>query len=147
MKRTEYGQLLNISAMRTRPRLLFRIFGNITISSNGSTYKASKIRVNKKLKKFQIVKIDPKNNKLEMAVKKGTQKASGLSFTIEPYTVSNSSPVTVKFGKDNSLKAVFVKLKDKNYKCTKSDYDWDAEKKTVNFKGENFKGSYTVTGN
>ena len=122
-------------------------FGDITISCNNTTYKAVKIRANKKLNKFQITAISPKNAKLLKALRNGTKKASGLPYTVVPYTVSNNSPVTVKMGKDNSLKRVSIKLKNKNYKCAKTDYDWSAETKVITFKGTNFKGSYTVSGN
>ncbi len=119
-------------------------FGDITISCNGSIYKATKIKANKKLNKFQITKIDTKNPKLLKALKKGTKKESGLPYTVKPYAVSSNSPVTVKLGKNSSLKKVTIMLKNKKYKCAKSDYDWDAEKKTVNFKGDHFTGSFTV---
>ena len=119
-------------------------FGEITVSYNGSTYKAEKIKVNKKLKKFQITKLSSADKKAQKLLKKLTKKDSGLAFSFSPYNVCDSSEVTAKISKSGELKKVLVKIGGRNYKCKKADYDWDSNAKVITFKGENFAGSYTV---
>ncbi|MCR5526897.1 MAG: leucine-rich repeat domain-containing protein [Lachnospiraceae bacterium] len=122
--------------------------GTITISYNGSTYTAAKIRVNKKLKKFQITKLTPADRKAQKLLKKLTKKDLGLSYSITPYTVSNSSDVKATLNKKGDLRRVAVKINDKYYKCKKSvDYDYDSTTKTITFKGDSYTGSYTVSSN
>lgn len=119
-------------------------FGTITISYNGNTYTAAKVKINKKNKTLQITKISPADKKAQKAIKKLTKGDNALQFKITPYVVSNGSPVTVKMGKSNELKKVTIDINGSKYKCGKDEYSYEPTSKVITFKGENLTGVYTV---
>ena len=120
-------------------------FGTISISCNGNTYTASKIKVNKKLKTFQITKISPADKKVQKELKKATKGSCGLPFTVAPFQVSDNTALKTKFSKSGDLKSVKIQLlSGKYFKCKKTEYSYDRNTKVISFQGENFTGAYTV---
>ena len=119
-------------------------FGTITISYNGKTYTAEKIKVNKKNHKIQIKKITPADKKVQKELKKLTKGDGGLEFTVRAYLVTDGDDVKTKINKKGELKNVSIKLADKYYKCKKDEFSYDSATKTVTFKGNNLSGNYII---
>ncbi len=116
-------------------------FGHITVSHNGAEYKATKIKVNKKKRLIQILKLAGADKATIKAVKKATKGAAGLSFTMNPYYVKNSDTVSIKTKKDGSIKSLKVTINGKAYKAKKSEFSQDSSTGKISFLG-NLAGSY-----
>ena len=119
-------------------------FGTITISYNGQTYTAEKIKINKKNHKIQIKKITPADKKVQKELKKLTKGDGGLDFKVRSYLVSDTDDIKTKINKKGELKSVSIRLGDKYYKCKKDEYSYDAAAKKITFKGNNLSGEYII---
>ncbi|SFK79955.1 Leucine rich repeat-containing protein [Lachnospiraceae bacterium KH1T2] len=119
-------------------------FGTMTVSANGQKYEVSKIKVNKKKKTFQIIKLAGADKAAVKEVKKLTKGAKAVSYEVYAYNVSSNDAVSCKFNKKGELKKVMITLNGKKYKAKKTEYDYTEAAKTVVFKGENLTGSYIV---
>ena len=120
-----------------------KFFGEIKVTYNGSTYTASKIKVNKKKHLIQITGLTGADKDTEKAVKKATKGANGLSFEVNPYYVRDTDAVTPKIKKE-SLKSVKVKINGKDYKAKKGEFSYDPATKVITFSGENLAGRFKV---
>ncbi len=119
-------------------------FGGITISCNSGTYKANKIKVNKKKRLIQITGLEEADKATVKAVKKATKGANGLPFNMNRYFVSDSDTVTVKKKKDGSIKSVEINIYGKKYKPKKNEWSFDSSLNRIDFKGENLAGSHFI---
>ena len=119
-------------------------FGTITVSGNGNTYMASKIKVNKKKNTIQITGLNDADKDVVKNIKKATKGSSGLPFTINPYYVSDAESVVVKMKKNESIGSIKIKINDKDYKCKKKEWDYNKDTKVIAFKGKNLTGTYAV---
>ena len=121
-----------------------KLFGDITVLCNGATYKASKIKVNKKKCLIQITDLMDAEKDVVKAVKKATKGANGLQFKINPYYVKDTDMVTPKYKKDGSLKSVKVKICEKDYKAKKDEWSYDESSRIITFTGSNLNGSHKI---
>ena len=119
-------------------------FGTITISYNGQTYTAGKIKIDKKNHKLQIKNITPADKKVQKELKKLTKGNSGLDFKVRAYVVTDSDDVKAKVNNKGELKNVSVMLAGKYYKCKKDEFDYESASKKISFKGNNLAGDYVI---
>jgi len=117
-------------------------FGGITVSEGDSTYKVTKIKANKKRKRFRITGLEGADRETVKKIKKATKGSNGLPFKCNPYYVRNTDSVKLKFKKNGDLKSVKVLINDKYYKAKKGEWSYDSDKKEVLFTGANLNGSY-----
>ena len=119
-------------------------FGDILVTVNGETYKATKIKVNKKKHRIQITGLDCSDKKIRKAVKKATKGTKGLYFDINPYYVRESDVIKYKFKKGNDLKFLKIMINGKLYKAKKTEYDYSPDTGKVTFYGANLSGECKV---
>ena len=117
-------------------------FGGITVSFNGAEYKATKIKVNKKKHLIQILKLAGANKATNKAIKRATKGSAGLSFTVNPYYVSNSDKVRVKTKKNGSIKSLKVSINGKAYKAKKGEFRFSDDGRYIEFLGNNLGGKW-----
>ena len=96
-------------------------FGDMTVSSGNVSYAVTKVKVNKKNKTIQITGLSGADKATVKAVKNATKGTRGLSFSVNPYYVSDSDSVDVKTKKDGSIKSVKISIGGKDYKAKKSE--------------------------
>ena len=126
-------------------KLTVESFGEKFIISHGNAiYKVKKIKVNKKKKRIQITKLDNAPKDVEKAVKKATKGNKGIPYTQNPYYVKDTDSVKAKFKKNGLLSSVKVTINGKDYKAKKSEFEYAENTKTIQFKGDNLAGSWTV---
>ena len=118
--------------------------GEVSISYNGQTFKASKIKINNKKKKIQIMKLDSADKAIQKELKKQTKGDSGLDFKVRAYCVSENDIIKTRLNKNNDLKSVSIKLGNKYYKCRKDEYSYDKDNKKIVFSGNNLCGEFVI---
>ncbi len=118
---------------------------NFTVSVNNQTYKVSKMKINKKSKRIQIIKLEGVTDKaINKAIKKETKGDKGLVFEISKFNVGSSTEVTPKIKTKKgvtTLKSVKVKVfGDKLYKAKKGEARLSDDGKYIEFSGDNLEG-------
>ena len=127
-----------------KKKITLSSFGDMNVSYNGITYAVKKIKINRKKHFIQVTDIEGADKEIIKEIKKCTRKENGLPFKINPYYVSNSDSVTIKYKKDGSVKSMKVTIEGKKYKVKKNEWNISEAKDRVVFKGENVAGYYDI---
>jgi len=122
-----------------------RYFGEngITITYNDKSYKATKIKVNKKKRLIRVTGLANADKAVEKAVRKATKGSNGLRFEVNPYYVKDNDKVTVK-KKNSNVRSVKVTINGKEYKAKKDEWSYNTDTAIVSFKGKNLAGGKKI---
>ncbi len=126
-----------------------KVFGEITVSWNGVSYKVTSLKVSKKSGNnyIQILKTENSDKNFNKGLKKLTKGSSGIPFTMVPLKITEANYKTLVEAKEKGGKVKSVKINTNGpkpvYKAKKNK-DYTVNGKTITFKGENLEGSCTV---
>lgn len=118
---------------------------NFTVAHGDTIYRVTKIKVNKKKLRIQITGLEGADKSTEKAIKKATKGSNGIPFQYNPYYVSNTDSVKIKFKNNGDIKSIKINVNGKDYKAQKDEWSYDDGLREINFKGKHLSGTYKLS--